>query len=148
MKEQFVTYEIALKLKELGFNEPCFRKWSWYYNPYFGGIEKQETALLINYDTEQYEKLNEFPRKYCLAPLWQQTIDWFRDNYNIHIEIRNYQEYQKDNYAHVLNFIKDSNYLDKDGNKIGQIISRIYYNNYQEAREQAILKVIEIIKNK
>lgn len=24
MQEQFVTYEIALKLKELGFNEPCF----------------------------------------------------------------------------------------------------------------------------
>ena len=25
MKEQFVTYEIALKLKELGFDEECFR---------------------------------------------------------------------------------------------------------------------------
>ena len=24
MEEQFVTYEIALKLKELGFNEECF----------------------------------------------------------------------------------------------------------------------------
>ena len=25
MKEQFVTYEIALKLKELGFNDYCLR---------------------------------------------------------------------------------------------------------------------------
>ena len=24
MKDQFVTYEIALKLKELGFDEECF----------------------------------------------------------------------------------------------------------------------------
>ena len=24
MKKQFVPYEIALKLKELGFDEPCF----------------------------------------------------------------------------------------------------------------------------
>ena len=29
MKEQFVTYEIALKLKELGFDKPCFG----YYRP-------------------------------------------------------------------------------------------------------------------
>lgn len=28
MKEQFVTYEIALKLKELGFDEKCF----YYFN--------------------------------------------------------------------------------------------------------------------
>ena len=29
MQKQFVTYEIALKLKELGFDEPCFG----YYTP-------------------------------------------------------------------------------------------------------------------
>ena len=29
MEEIFVTYEIALELKELGFNEPCF---GFYYN--------------------------------------------------------------------------------------------------------------------
>ena len=25
MKNEFVTYEIALELKELGFDEPCFK---------------------------------------------------------------------------------------------------------------------------
>ena len=30
MEEQFVTYEIALKLKELGFDEKCL---VWYYLP-------------------------------------------------------------------------------------------------------------------
>lgn len=29
MKDQFVSYPIALKLKELGFDEPCFG----YYTP-------------------------------------------------------------------------------------------------------------------
>ena len=28
MKEQFIPYEQALELKELGFNEPCFAIWS------------------------------------------------------------------------------------------------------------------------
>lgn len=28
MEKEFVTYEIAVKLKELGFNEPCFANYS------------------------------------------------------------------------------------------------------------------------
>ena len=36
MKEQFVTYEIALKLKELGFDEPCI---AYYFNRY-GDVER------------------------------------------------------------------------------------------------------------
>ena len=33
MEEEFVIYEIALELKELGFDEPCF---AWYVSEKYG----------------------------------------------------------------------------------------------------------------
>ena len=63
MKKQFVTYEIALKLKELGFDEECF------------GLYKNE-ILLRDYETFQR---NEFLN--CIkAPLWQQVWSFLDDN--------------------------------------------------------------------
>jgi hypothetical protein len=65
MEKQFVTYEIAVKLKELGFDERCFGAFlrGKYYpfditHRFFG--EPQHDIVL--------------------APLWQQAIDWCRSN--------------------------------------------------------------------
>jgi hypothetical protein len=58
MEKEFVTYEIALKLKELGFEEECLA--------YF---EDKELTL---------GRLSSVGKKrYLIAPLWQQAIDWF-----------------------------------------------------------------------
>jgi len=78
MKEQFVTYEIAKKLKELGFDEPCF-------GYYVGlGDNKDDPFKLVEIKCEkgQFEHLadNVFP-----APLWQQAIDWLFEKYKIAI---------------------------------------------------------------
>ncbi len=60
MKDQFVTFEIAEKLKELGFNEECFSfYWTdkvFYENVYYGVRGNGESTIS--------------------APLWQQAIDW------------------------------------------------------------------------
>jgi hypothetical protein len=59
MKEQFVTYEIALALKELGFySEDCFG--------YFSSIDNNLIMLHNRWNIG------------VLAPLWQQAIDWLR----------------------------------------------------------------------
>lgn len=63
MEEQFVPYELALKLKELGFKEDCFR----YYNVHG-------------------ELGNSFNLSTTVAPLWQQIFDWFHKEYNLFAE--------------------------------------------------------------
>ena len=63
LKDQFVPYELALKLKELGFDEKCF---GWFnYNQ-----EIQYAPSVVKIDLHN---------DYTLAPLWQQAFDWFRE---------------------------------------------------------------------
>ncbi len=59
MKDQFVTYEIAVKLKELGFDKRCIAGYS---------VEKSLRIGEVSFQSE----IDGF----CLAPLWQQAIDW------------------------------------------------------------------------
>lgn len=73
MKNQFVTYEIAKRLKELGFNEPCFG--------YFTHSGKYISKENIQNDF--------FEDSQCAAPLWQQAIDWLRNKHTIDIWVRN-----------------------------------------------------------
>ena len=65
MKNEFIPYEEALALKELGFDEPCFGFWSKIH------------GLFI---TTTSGKLNENAGE-ALAPLYQQAFRWFREKY-------------------------------------------------------------------
>ena len=65
MKEQFATYEIAYKLKELGFDEPCFS----YYT--------KEGLIKIYHQSDIYPD-------FIPAPLYQQAFRWFREKYRLY----------------------------------------------------------------
>lgn len=118
IEKHFVTYEIAKELKELDFLEDCLAN---YHN---------DGMLLFSFSTthEQYYG------QQCLAPLWQQVIDWFRKEYNIHVWI--YPQDMKFGYS-ILCY---STLYE------GKIIKGAY-NEYNECRGQAILKAIELCKN-
>jgi hypothetical protein len=70
MEELFVPYEIAIKLKEKGFDKKCFM---WWYSP------NQISDDLI---FRQYKRDKDF----CEAPVYQQVIDWFIENHKILIQ--------------------------------------------------------------
>lgn len=98
MSSEFVPYETALKLKEIGFNLPCI---AWYYIP-----EIERTGEIILHYTERGKEIQEcstssmceqYPeyRRYLkaehccntiqnrskhivTAPLYQQVFKWFR----------------------------------------------------------------------
>jgi hypothetical protein len=71
MNKEFIPYQQALALKELGFNEPCFGKF--YYNHLeIGG----------NWSNADFK---EDPDVFISAPLYQQAFRWFREKYGIHI---------------------------------------------------------------
>jgi hypothetical protein len=68
MEKEFVPYEQALALKELGFDEPCF---GWYDGKYTSSINQ-------DYCKNSEEWLNTI---HCAAPLYQQCWRWFREKY-------------------------------------------------------------------
>lgn len=70
MNHLFVTYEIALKLKELGFNEPCIA--------FF--IENKEIYSLSN-PTSNFSTITNENKLYNIStPLWQQAVDWLNEH--------------------------------------------------------------------
>jgi hypothetical protein len=92
MKKQFCSYEIALKLKELGFDEPCFGYWR---------KENVPCPLTICKYTESIDSIddNNFPNFDCLAPLWQQAIVFLMDKLDFkfpHLTIKIFSDYSGD----------------------------------------------------
>lgn len=69
MEEQFVTYDIALKLKLLGFDEECLACFN--RSTKFQHIFDFED----NTFTAKNSKLN-LNKAICVVPLWQQVEDW------------------------------------------------------------------------
>ena len=76
MEKEFIPYEQALALKELGFDEPCFG----YYNEQ-GNYIGEEGKINSNCN-----KLGMYC-SYCTAPLYQQAFRWFREKYFLHVPI-------------------------------------------------------------
>ena len=77
MQEQFVTYDIALKLKTLGFNKNCF---AYHYKP-------DNNAEVDIYDPPTVAK-NWNGEATCISlPLWQQVEEWLRERHNIQLSI-------------------------------------------------------------
>jgi len=153
MKEQFVTYEIALAVKELGFDEECIA--FWFNKEKKLSIETEYRGMLL----AQRNKNSNFNQdcNYLSAPLWQQVIDWFRITHKIFIEIPcvdNFYDYKNDS-VHSILVIRWEN---KPFGRFDKLLSkRVEYTNtekleggkltygYNQAREQAILKAIKII---
>lgn len=71
MEEQFVPYDLALKLKDLGFNKPCL---AYYWNEIFVLSENKNGVT---------NKGGEFGLPVVVIPLWQQAFDWIRINYGL-----------------------------------------------------------------
>lgn len=145
MEKQFVTYEIALALKELGFNEPCFGCWesnTEYYIPF-----------IVGYDLKTPENFN--AKDNCIsAPLWQQVIEWLEEEHGIFIFIDKGKYY--DSYSGSYTYQAWCR-MYKDRELDNSIIVRdsessnstsFIFSSYNKAREQSILKTIELIKNK
>jgi hypothetical protein len=75
MKNEFVTYEQALALKELGFDEKCLAYW-------FNETPLNPEGQCLVYYRKPYDNVgitNGIIREYGWAPLYQQAFRWFRE---------------------------------------------------------------------
>lgn len=94
MEKEFVLYEEALALKELGFNEKCFGKYYYVrehevYDPrkgedfMFGDNNRiilRDNSCNYGYDANEITV--------CVAPIYQQAFRWFREKHDITYSIK------------------------------------------------------------
>lgn len=127
MNKEFIPYEEALALKELGFDEP----WLGYYN--------EDKRFFITSDSEQMDKyVTTLKKDYIKAPLYQQAFRWFREKYKLHSYIYGDYSWNISGGIWDLNGYKGSRY-DWDSEP---------YNTYEEAELECLKKLIEIVKEK
>jgi len=119
VEKYFVTYNQAIGLKRLGFDDPCIS----YFDTccQFRGLSHNLTYQILKNDG-------------VLAPLKSQVFEWARDKYNINICI----SWRDDllNYDISLTEMK----------KGGYFYYKESFNNYEEAESACIDKLIEVIK--
>ena len=120
MEREFVPYNLALELKELGFFEEClgFYIWqSWNNN----------SRLEIGND-------DEYTCKTIKAPLYQQAFGFFREKYGLHYIIC--KNIQMDGYGYREVILIP--YMEENENTI--------FKTYEEAELECLVKLIEIAK--
>lgn len=77
MEKEFLTYPLALRLKALGFNEPCIA----YFN-------SKASLSTMSDDFEIYLTENDrWVSPACSAPTWQSAFDWFEVNHQLYPSI-------------------------------------------------------------
>jgi hypothetical protein len=82
MEKEFVTYEMAVKLKQLGFEEPCM-------GVYYG--DEDDIQFVLNVRETQYYAQKGY-KNGILVPTWQSAFRWFRNKHRIHFRIEKYDE--------------------------------------------------------
>jgi hypothetical protein len=121
MKKEFVPYDRALKLKELGFNEPCLD----FYD------DNQE--LFYNHENKEKIHIGDSVK----APLFQQAFRWFRENYRLSVLI---QDWLDDYDGEIVEWTIGEDRI------IYEITNRT--DTYEEAELDCLDKLIEIVESK
>ncbi len=139
MIKEFVPYEQALALKELGFDEPCFGGWN------FGEFIEPDDDLkcFINI----YRSSGEIS-----APLWQQAFRWFRLKYELDCSFEDEIVFDDDE-----NEIEMWDFFIYKSKQVDDKVMKFCSNNFntyiecfskEEAKLECLKKLIEIVKSK
>ena len=127
MEKEFIPYEQALALKELGFNEHCFG--------YFYTEDKFFETKIKNSELDEECSIS--------APTFSQAFRWFREKYGLVVtnpptEMSN------------LIYFKATIYKYKPI-RLGNTVDVLYnktFKTYEEAELECLKRLIEIIKSK
>ena len=131
MDKEFIPYEQALELDELGFDEACLTYYNgrgnteMYYNTFLDGSGNYRPFV-------KHERLTWFG-----SPLYQQSFRWFREKYGLYTEM-----FVDDNktFGYLISSFTGEDRLDKS-------IKR-GFTTYDEAELNCLKELIQIVKNK
>ena len=127
MEGEFIPYEQALALKELGFNEPCLG----YY------VGKDKEVYMSNEILSAPFQFRLESKTTFVAQTFSQAFRWFRDKYDLRIWIESKSpilfEYTiATSNAVFLNMVFEDN---------------SFYGTHEEAELECLKKLIEIVNN-
>jgi hypothetical protein len=126
MEKEFVPYELALRMKQLGFDEPCFGRYI------YDGLD--EVWFLVQTQQKKsssviFEGDRSVDGIRTSAPLYQQSFRWFREKHG-------YWSYIKEATKGTCRF-----YIEKFDEKF---FNSDIIDSYEEAELACLEKLIEI----
>jgi hypothetical protein len=119
----FVPYELALELKQLGFDEPCLG----FYRIFSDG----DTELLVNSNSNM---------RHLEAPTYSQAFRWFREKHNLRCQINYIGGLINETTWWDISIIGHYNMDPKEW--------EMKYQPYEEAELECLKKLIEIANDK
>ena len=93
MNKEFVPYEEALAMKELGFDEKCYGYYTEYKEYFYFDVDDLSSAYTKNMDNLIVNNVDDLE---CTAPLYQQAFRWFREKYGLWFRPDYYDETRTD----------------------------------------------------
>ena len=129
IESEFVPYEQALALKELGFIEPCF---GYYYT--LNGKDWKFTEKSEYYRLD--DEINIGGKFSLLAPTFSQAFRFFREKYQLFSWVKVEYEYGGTSYGLYITGVRQSD------------IANGPFTTYEEAELACLNKLIEIVKTK
>jgi hypothetical protein len=125
MEEEFVPYELALRLKELGFDKSTFGGWCHPFNNH-----------------KPYLQLNQEGEYDISAPTFYDAFRWFREKYELLSWVFTPFGVSNGYFHEIVNLSK---VIIEGGFSSGQSCQ---YNTYEEAELACLEKLIEIVESK
>jgi hypothetical protein len=153
MMNEFIPYEVALEIKQLGFNEPCFCVYNREKQLRFNNLHNPQ-------DRNKGVKLTSNNGRYP-APTYSQAFKFFREKYNLVHEIswgkyKGGVSFDYDIFSLVLptdDELGDENdiYIEKPMETYDSLAEKTFRDresdSYEEAELACLIKLIEICKN-
>jgi len=132
MEKEFIPYEQAFALKELGFDEPCI---AFYTQNAYGDGKKLQWFRKPNDCNSDYVFIS--------APLYQQAFRWFREKHNllggVYSNASGWAWEIHDNVGGTHRFASEYT---------GDCLYSGMFTSFEKAELECLKKLIEIVKNK
>jgi hypothetical protein len=130
LEKEFVPYELALRMKALGYNKPCFGYWS---TKYISSFEILEPKLFISENIEESALIRRREIS-CQAFTYSQAFRWFREKYGLLVNIE--KGTNPENYFPVI------------GNVSHRYNPNLWFDTYEEAELACLGKLVENAESK
>jgi hypothetical protein len=140
MEKEFVPYELALRMKQLGFNETCLG----YYAGYILCTGQPREIHLDEDGNYKMSKTESFP--ITVTPTYSQAFRWFREKYKLYTEI-----HKKFDGIGVSIILSEYRYDHRQDKEVEYHIPKYFGNihkSYEEAETACLEELIEIVESK
>jgi hypothetical protein len=139
MEKEFTPYDRALKLKQLGFDEPCFVLYK---------ASNSNQLAYPNHGITTNSQLSQGDSNNIAAPLFSQAFRFFRENYSLGHEIScPYSSTHFGKNVKIINEGKFESFI-TDEEQLSFTDEDFLHDSYEEAELAALDKLIEIVENK